>query len=270
MNLIDEIKQDISKLVQKKQVVLVKRGNDAIQQSLQLAHLLGKRKLLICDQGGWLTYPTYGKDMGFEIVVMKTDHGVLSPQELQKHLDEKSVLLINSLPGYISPQDMGILEQNCKRKNCFLINDAAGSIGTVHAQIGNIILASFGSDKPLKIGFGKAGFIACDDDTFLDHFIPFSFSEKELQEIKNAVKGLQDRLRFLQQKRIPVIKELQEKNKKILFPTRYGINVIILFENEKEKKEIITYCEKNHLEYTLCPREIRVLDNAVSVEIKRL
>ena len=91
-----------------------------------------------------------------------------------------------------------------------------------------------------------------------------------MQEIKNAVKGLQDRLRFLQQKRIPVIKELQEKNKKILFPTRYGINVIILFENEKEKKEIITYCEKNHLEYTLCPREIRVLDNAVSVEIKRL
>ena len=41
------------------------------------------------------------------------------------------------------------------------------------------------------------------------------------------------------------------------------------FSFTKEKKELIAYCEKNGYEYTECPRYIRVLENAISIEVKR-
>ena len=40
--------------------------------------------------------------------------------------------------------------------------------------------------------------------------------------------------------------------------------------NDEEKDKIIKYCKENNYEYTLCPRYIRVNENAVSIEVKRL
>ena len=266
----DEIHNLVKKYVNKKHVVLVKRGNDAIKQSLKLAYSLGKRKLLLCDQGGWMSYPDFGEKIGFEIIILKTEDGVLTLQELHKHLSSECALLINSLAGYAAPQHMGLIEKLCQSKKAFLISDATGSIGTVHAHLGDVIFAAFGNDKPLKINFGKAGFVCFDKDSFLDHFQPYPFSEKELTEIKTALEKLPERLKFLQQKRIQILKDFAAMGKKVLFPTAYGINVIVPFDSEQEKKEIISYCENKKLEYTLCPREIRVLRNAVSIEVKRL
>jgi len=48
------------------------------------------------------------------------------------------------------------------------------------------------------------------------------------------------------------------------------INVIIKFDDEEVKQRIIEYCKENNLEYTVCPRYIRVNENAVSIELKRL
>ena len=48
-----------------------------------------------------------------------------------------------------------------------------------------------------------------------------------------------------------------------------GHNVIVKFNTDEEKEKIINYCDKNELEYTLCPRYIRVEENAVSIEVKR-
>ena len=270
MQLLQDIKQSIQKLTQKKHVFLVKRGNDAIEQALGIAWQQGKKKLLICDQGGWLTYPELGKEIGFAVIILKTERGILSLPELHVHLDEDSVLLINSLPGYAAPQNMGIIENACKRKNALLLNDAAGSIGTNQAKLGDIIFASFGKDKPLKIKFGKAGFIAFENESFVSAIKTHSFTDEELQEINNALTHLEERLHFLQQRRIQVIKDLQAMQKGIVYPTKYGINVLVLFSDDKEKNEIITYCDTHHLEYTLCPREIRIMENAVSIEIKRL
>jgi len=41
------------------------------------------------------------------------------------------------------------------------------------------------------------------------------------------------------------------------------------FDIENEREEIIDYCNKHGYEYTQCPRYIRVLDSAISIEVKR-
>ncbi|MBI4141867.1 hypothetical protein HY484_03010, partial [Candidatus Woesearchaeota archaeon] len=43
----------------------------------------------------------------------------------------------------------------------------------------------------------------------------------------------------------------------------------VKFNNEQEKQQLIDYCNKNKYEYTLCPRYIRVMDNAISIEVKK-
>ena len=49
-----------------------------------------------------------------------------------------------------------------------------------------------------------------------------------------------------------------------------GINVIVKFKDDEEKEKIINCCKTNSYEYTVCPRYIRVNENAVSIEVKRL
>ena len=49
-----------------------------------------------------------------------------------------------------------------------------------------------------------------------------------------------------------------------------GINVVVKFNSIDEKKKVIGYCKENEYEYTECPRYIRVLTDAISIEVKRL
>ena len=49
-----------------------------------------------------------------------------------------------------------------------------------------------------------------------------------------------------------------------------GINVIVKFNNAEEKLKLIDYCKLYGYEFTLCPRYIRVLEDAISIEVKRL
>ena len=56
----------------------------------------------------------------------------------------------------------------------------------------------------------------------------------------------------------------------IIHPDSRGINVVVKFSGDIEKAEIISYCNQNKLEFTLCPRYIRVNEKAISIEIKRI
>ncbi len=57
---------------------------------------------------------------------------------------------------------------------------------------------------------------------------------------------------------------------KILHKDKKGINVVIMYRNDKDKQKIIDYCKKNKYEFTECPRYIRVNANAISIEVKRM
>jgi hypothetical protein len=196
-----------------------------------------------------------------EKVELKTDYGLLILSELEK-LDEKSVLLVNSLPGYCAEQQMKKIAEICSRRKCLLINDSSGTIGTDIAKTGDIIISSFGKDKPVNLNYG--GCVAFDDDWNVKEEFDFSKEDSLVQKLNE----LPERLKMYSQINKKIKNDLKEFD--IIHKDNRGINVIVKFENDSEKEKIINYCKSSNYEYTVCPRYIRVNDNAVSIEVKRL
>ncbi len=251
----------LQNLTNKKFIFLTESGDHAIFEVLK--SLKNKiNTVLIQDQGGWLTYKDYSKKEGFDVAELKTDYGIIDLNDLQANAKDTSVLLVNSLTGYCAQQPMKEIYEICKTKKCLLINDVSGSIGTENAKIGNIIIGSFGKDKPINLHYG--GFIATDkEETF-----ETTFDEKKIKDLQKELEKLPKRLQMLNETHKKIKNDLSAHE--IIHKDKQGINTIVKFNNEKEKQDIINYCTKNNYEWTLCPRYIRVNENAISIEVKRL
>ncbi|MBN2458943.1 DegT/DnrJ/EryC1/StrS aminotransferase family protein [Candidatus Woesearchaeota archaeon] len=255
----------LKELTGKKHVLFVQRGNVAIRQALRLAKRLGYKRVLIQDQGGWMTYKHFCKKEKLPCIELKTSFGLLDPSELDDYLD--SALLINSMPGYAALQDMKAIMRACKERNMLVINDASGSIGTPQAEKGDIILASFAKDKPVNI-LGHGGFVASDNPEFIRIMKkgapPFDI---DFPELLKRLGGLRKRLDHYRVIRSRVLDDLKDYD--IIHRNRQGINVIARFYSEMERERLINYCSQENLEFTVCPRDIRVKVDAISFEIKR-
>lgn len=260
-------------LTNKKHIKIVSRGNKAILYALKIAKKLGKTKVIIQDQGGWLTYRQFPKELSLELKLLKTDYGLIKTKELEKSIDKNSALLITSMAGYFAEQDMDTIYNICKNKECLLINDITGTIGTEAATIGDILVCSFGSYKPINLG--KGGLIAADKKWL------------NLAEIEEVELGEDLNKKILSlKKRISMFKRANEKikndlkNFQIIHKNKKGINVAVKYNNEKEKSRIIDYCEKNSFKYKICKKVpdsaknlfsfIKVNENAISIEVQRL
>lgn len=264
------MQQIISKLQEltgNKYIQLTDRGNKSLLIALTLAkEFLDKERVLIQDQGGWITYRQYPKKLGLEIIELKTDHGLIDMTDFEDKANANSVLLINSTPGYAVVEDMQKIQAACKRKKCLLINDVSGSIGTENAKIGDIVFGSFGKWKPISLGYG--GFVATNNDKYYEEFEASYFDENKYDDLIEKIDGLAERLKMLKEKRKTILEDLSSFN--IVHKDKEGINVIIKFNDDEVKQRIIDYCKENKLEFTECPRYIRVNDNAISIEVKRL
>ncbi|NQV09410.1 hypothetical protein HQ529_06170 [Candidatus Woesearchaeota archaeon] len=240
----------LKQLTGKKYVVITKRGNRSIKLSLRKAKELGKKELLIQDQGGWITYRQFGEELGFNITELKTNHGLI------ENVPKADILIVNSMTGYFAMQDM----EKLSKEDIFLINDASGSIGTEQAKFGDIILGSFGRWKPINLESG--GFIAMDNKEYLpeDENVELDYTI-----LYNKLKGLGERLEMFNE----LNKKIKNELKEFEIIDGEGINVVVKFKNDEEKNKIINYCERNKYEYVLCPKEIRVLEYAISIEVKR-
>ena len=255
-----EVQEKLQELTGKQKIKLVESGDHAILYVLKFMKKLGKEKVLIQDQGGWLTYRDYPKKAGLEKVELKTDYGVLDFEDLREKADEKSVLLVNSLNGYFSEQPMEVISEICAEKKCLLINDASGSIGTELAKVGDVIIGSFGRDKPVNLHYG--GFIAYDEGEFEGEL-----DSSKLEMLNEELNKLFAKLLAWETKNIKIKQDLKEFD--VIHRNSKGINVVVKFSNEDEKEKILKYCKENELPYTLCPRYIRVNCDAVSIEVKR-
>ena len=69
------VKNLLKKLTNKKNIFLVDRGDTAIKLSLQA---INKEKILIQDQGGWLSYQKLPN-----IIYLKTNYGILDLNDLE-------------------------------------------------------------------------------------------------------------------------------------------------------------------------------------------
>jgi len=262
----EEVLSKLKELVGKKHVQLAERGNDAIKIALELAEHQGRNKVLIPDQGGWLYFKKAPKKFGMEIIEVKTDDGLIDLEDLEKKADDKSILLTCSMPGYFVLDNIEEIFKVCGQKGCLLMNDVSGSIGLDVSKVGHLVVGSFGKWKPLDLEYG--GFIATDEDSFYEDFDGSYFDEHKYEDLLKKFEELPARLQMFADRRKQVIQDLQSFS--IVHKDKDGINVVVKFNDEDIKQRIINYCEDNKLEYTLCPRYIRLESDAISIEIKRL
>ncbi len=254
----------ISRLSKKKHCFLTKRGNRSILYSLKLAKDLNKNTVLIPDQGGWITYRQFAEKLKLDVKELKTDHGVIDLDDLKEKADNRSAIIFTDLAGYFAEQPLDDIYKICSRSSCLTIIDNT-TISDEKEKPCDIMIGSFGKGKVVDAGFG--GFIAVDDEEqaelLKDIVEDPQFDEKQLEELKQKLLDSEQRLKKLFDIHDKVIKELSSFD--IIHKDKKGINVIIKGDRDK----IIEYCKNNGYEYELCPRYIRVLDDAVSIEIKR-
>ncbi|MGE0793455.1 MAG: hypothetical protein AB7V77_04735 [Candidatus Woesearchaeota archaeon] len=249
-------------LTGKENVKFTEKGDFSIKYALEIAKNLDKLNCLIQDEGNWYKYEKFINEKEMNCIRLITNYGLIFEKEL-KHYSHDSVLLLNSLAGYIAMHDMAKVHSSCITNDIFLINDVSGSIGTNNSKFGEIIIGSFGKGKPVDLGHG--GFIAVDDDEWF----------KDLEDFEIDFKSLEEKLRNVNKRReflTSICKKVKDdlKDFDIVHKDEEGINVVVKFSNEEEKNKILNYCKEHNYEYTMCPREIRIMEDAVSIEIKRL
>ncbi len=246
----------------KKHVMLTDRGNTSIFLALRYAKSVGEKQIHIQDQGGWLTYRHFPGRLNLGLRVLETDFGMIRPGSLSS-----GCLLMNSMPAYSALHPMGSVERECKEKDILLINDASGSIGSPEGKAGDIIVGSFGEWKPVDCGYG--GFVATDDDEV------FSFMRERFHkplepfyaELSRRLLDLPRRRKWLEEKNRKVKEDLKDHD--LVFREETGFDAIARFNNAEEKESLVSYCIRNGFEHTMCPDYIRVLADAVCIEIKR-
>ena len=255
-----DVHETLQRLSKKSHITLKDKGNTAIWDALAEMKNKGKKRVLIPDQGGWLTYPKYPPRMGFELKEIPTDRGMIEPASL-RNLDRDDVLLYEDPAGYFAGQDVKAIYERCAQQGCHVILDVSGSLGDKSLpKEADMVVGSFGRWKVIDAGYG--GFIG--SDTYVGEE---NYDKKNLPVLKQKLSGAEERLSFLYGIASNVKRDLSHM--RIVHPDRTGLNVVVKFDDEKERDEIIEYCNKHDLEYTICPRYIRVLDEAVSIEIKR-
>lgn len=249
-------------------IKLVNTGNSAIFLSFLIAKKLGKEKIAIPDQGGWLTFKTFPEILGLEVIEVKTDYGIIDLGDLKKKIDKKTALIMTNLAGYFAKQPIAQISEICKQKGGLFIVDNTDSI------IGNgtpdIYVASFGVWKPVNLGYG--GFISVKNKDYFnldkEFFLMLKFNEKFYNELYKKLIKVDNRLNNFYKISLKIKKDLKDFD--IIHRNEKGINVIVKYKNEIEKNKMIKYCKENKLEYTICPRYIRVNERAVSIEVKRM
>mgnify|MGYP001596631926 CR=1 FL=1 len=65
-------------------IKITNSGDSAIFGALSIAKQHGCAEILIPDQGGWLSYQTFPKLLDIKITELKTNYGIIEPEELEK------------------------------------------------------------------------------------------------------------------------------------------------------------------------------------------
>ncbi len=203
---IEKIKEKLRELTGKKNIILTRRGNKALKFSLRAMKGIGKKKIIIQDQGGWITYPQYAEELKFELIEIKSDYGVINLKEMKEKTDSDSVLLINSMPGYFVYENIEEIARIANEKDAVLINDVSGSIGSEEGKTGDIIFGSTGRWKAINVHYG--GFIATDMDYFNE--LGDAFDEKHAKLMLEKIDGLDERTEKLRKQAKKVKEDLKD------------------------------------------------------------
>ncbi len=264
------------KITRHQSVKLVHRGNAAILCALHIVKKVNSKPfILIPDQGGWISFKTYPKMFGFDIKTVKTNKGIIDLTDLEEKAESGAALLMTSFAGYFAEQPMKYISKICKRSNCLLIEDASGAVGDkilCDGAFSDIIVASFGKWKPVNVGYG--GFISvCNKELFEAGKDIFSATnhypcyDKLLQKLKASTVKINNLIKKASKIKEDLTKQFPDL--KIIHKDLRGLNVVIKYAEDSEKETLEKYCSTNKLDYVVCPKYIRLEENAISIELKR-
>lgn len=263
----DKVLERLRKFTKHDHIRITDRGNSAIFVAMAMAKKINPKPFfLIPDQGGWISFRTYPKILGFDIKELYTNRGIINLKVLKEGTKNASALILTSFAGYFAEQPMEKISEICKKNNCLLIEDASGAVGDkklCDGSLSDIIVGSFGRWKPIGLGYG--GFISVRNKEFFEQANePFS-----LIKVHNSI--YQELIPLLNKRKLKKLLKLQKKVKKdlrgvdIFHEDKRGINVVTKYD-----LRVLKYCQKKGYPYVLCPTYIRVNEKAISIELKRL
>ncbi len=266
MDIKQEIIDKLKGLTKHKHIEILTRGNSAIFSALHSV----KKEILIPEEGGWMTYQQYPKKLKLKTTQVKTNNAVIDLNNLKEKSKTADALLYQNPGGYLAEQPLKEIYEICKENNCLVILDTSGGIGTklCDGHYADIIVCSFGRWKLIEAETG--GFISTNNKELFNK-IKNSFKvlddKEQLETINKKIDNLQKRIDFLLEKRKKIINDLKEFD--IVNENHLGFVLIVKYD-DSNKEKLINYCENNNLEYTECPRYIRINKKAISIEVKRL
>ena len=142
-----------------------------------------------------------------------------------------------------------------------------------NGEYADMIVASFGRWKPINLEYGgmistsNAELFEDIDDVFsTTNFYPCY--DDLIIRLKKVRQRISLMLAFAEEVKKDIEKNFPDL--KILHNDMRGLNVVIRFSNDEEKNQIEKYCESRLFEYVRCPKYIRVDEDAISIELKRL
>ena len=266
----NKIIQKLKQWTNQQFIELVDRGNTAINASFSI--IPKGSSVLIPEEGGWIHYHTAPKQLGLNFTEVKCVDAKIDLVDLKQKLETKkySAFLYQNPGGYFAEQPMAEIYELCKEHNCLLILDASGSVGTklCDGRYADILFASFRKWKVVEAGVG--GFISTDNELLWNKIktqISAYSDEAGLEKIWAQFENLAQRIEFLLELKQQIVKDLSDLD--LVYPNDLGFVQCIKFSTDEEKERIINYCKDKHLEWTECPRYIRLNCKAICIEIKR-
>ena len=234
-NFEEKCKEKISDLTNGEHVKITSSGNNSIFVALSSI----KGDVIIPDQGGWHGFKQIAKFLGKNIITIKTELGLINPEELDNiEIKDDSALIFTSFAGYAAEQDIKSISKYCKNNGILTIEDASAGIGDENGILGNcnhsnIVIASTGQPKIINVGMG--GFIATkDENLFKETSLPLKLSKSNeiissgiYEEIKSVRENLKDT--------INATKYLKKHIETTIHSKKRGVNLIIPHDNPKEK-----------------------------------
>jgi len=259
---------------------IVNSGNAAILVAMNAI----KGPILIPDQGAWHGFKQIANFLNKEIIIFKTDLGLISKNSLEELIDTNKIIesvnnepaiFLTSFAAYSAEQPIAEIANWCGKNDVLLVEDASGGITDPEKKLGNgtysdVIVCSTSSPKVVNVGNG--GFITTNR--------PSIFEKSKLllnicksNNVTNA--GIFTELDFSQdnlKKTIKATAYIKNNLNNVVHRNKRGTNVILASKNPKDLAKSLrnSFNVEGKSIITLCPNYNRIKQKGVTIEIKNL
>ena len=277
---LSEVESKIKSITNHDYGKVVNSGNSAILVAMNAI----KGPILIPDQGAWHGFKQIAKFLKKEIIIFKTDLGLITRENLDdllendrnfNHDDNEPAIFLTSFAGYSSEQTIADISKWCGKNDVILVEDVSGGITDPKNKLANgsysdIIVCSTGSPKVVNVGDG--GFITTNRKNILENSRLLVKICKSSNITNRGICTELDYSRENLKRTIEATAYIKNNLDNVIHQNKRGTNVLLAsddpMELAKNLKTKLTVEGKSMI--TLCPNYNRIKQRAIAIEIKNL